>query len=289
MAQVVPTEEEPAGTVAAPAAVVAIGTAGTSKETLATDATRASECSPMPQTESAIFTDGGTAASGLPSMQGSLSPPETHQAPLLSSTLVHGEATSTATSEKNGHDEGVSSREVVGEKPAGEVVTAESSADNNDGTSEGRVVPNRPSQEPSSSTNEQPHPGESTLDLESSDDDEEEEIEIQNNTPGILAGRRGTCRFPMVGKEKRNVGGKEKVEIPQAMFMGHPVGSPSADFLERQQHRDNDVKVRKEEIADKLITILQHNPVISGGAPLPDIDVLFPVEGPDPENGDILL
>lgn len=75
-----------------------------------------------------------------------------------------------------------------------------------------------------------------------------------------------------------SAGGKKKkapFRVPQTMYMGHPVGSPAAEFLERQQHRLAEVKTRREEVAGLLELVMDHNPK-STGSSLPDIDAVFP-------------
>lgn len=68
---------------------------------------------------------------------------------------------------------------------------------------------------------------------------------------------------------------KAPFHVPQAMYMGHPVGSPAAEFLEGQQHRLAQVKTRREEVAELLKLVMEHNPKISGSG-LPDVDEVFP-------------
>eukprot|EP00752_Nemacystus_decipiens_P002842 g2648.t1 len=75
-----------------------------------------------------------------------------------------------------------------------------------------------------------------------------------------------------------STGGKKKkapFRVPQTMFQGHPVGSPAAEFLERQHHRLAEIRARREEVAGLLELVMEHNPK-STGSSLPDIDAVFP-------------
>lgn len=95
--------------------------------------------------------------------------------------------------------------------------------------------------------------------------------------------RRGTRRFVRqdtgigIGDGVLGGGGKKKrpFRVPQTMYMGHPLGSPAAEFLERQQHRLAEVKTRREIVAARVGLVMDHNPLATGSG-LPDIDEVFP-------------
>lgn len=112
---------------------------------------------------------------------------------------------------------------------------------------------------------------------------------------GTIFARRGTRRFVRQGtgismadgvspedKKKK----KAPFHVPLTMYMGHPVGSMAAEFLERQKHRLVDVKNRREEVAGLLELVVDHNPR-NTGSDVPDIDKVFPDKrGRDNSQGD---
>ena len=99
---------------------------------------------------------------------------------------------------------------------------------------------------------------------------------VRQNTGIGVAGGAST------GRRKK----KAPFRVPQMMFMGHPVGSPAAEFLERQQHRLAEIKTRREEVAGLLELVMEHNPKTTGSS-LPDIDAVFPDKwGREPSQGD---
>lgn len=112
--------------------------------------------------------------------------------------------------------------------------------------------------------------------------DSSEEGTYKLPSSGILSGRRDTRRFTAMPGSPGKARGRV-VEIQPSMFMGHPVGSAAADFLERQKLREHDVKLRKKEIVSLLQSVMENDPA------LPDVDKLFPAEDTDPEHEDRLL
>lgn len=113
---------------------------------------------------------------------------------------------------------------------------------------------------------------------------EEENGEVSEGPPRLARKNTGVARkfvrqntgigdgaLTAVGTEKK----KALFRVPQTMYMGHPVGSPAAEFLERQQHRLAEIKTRREEVAGLLELVMEHNPK-STGSSLPDIDEVFP-------------
>ncbi|CAB1100741.1 unnamed protein product [Ectocarpus sp. CCAP 1310/34] len=112
---------------------------------------------------------------------------------------------------------------------------------------------------------------------------------------GTTFARRGTRRFVRQGTgismaDGVSPEGKKKKKapfhVPPTMYMGHPVGSMAAEFLERQKHRLVDVKNRREEVAGLLKLVVDHNPR-NTGSDAPDIDKVFPDKrGRDNSQGD---
>lgn len=117
--------------------------------------------------------------------------------------------------------------------------------------------------------------------------EEEQEEEEEGEPEPVVAnfGRRGTRKFVRQDTKGGGFGngmlggeGKDKkapFHVPQTMYMGHPVGSPAAEFVERQQHRLAQVKTRREEVAGLLKLVMDHNPKSSGSG-LPNVDAVFP-------------
>lgn len=131
-----------------------------------------------------------------------------------------------------------------------------------------------------------PGPGPATHTEQEDNDREEREEEAEKDAEPAVADfvRRGTRKFVRqntgigAGDGMLGSGGKKKkapFQVPQTMYMGHPVGSPAAEFLERQQHRLAQVKARREEVSGLLKLVMEHNPKRSG-SDLPDIDEVFP-------------
>lgn len=122
-----------------------------------------------------------------------------------------------------------------------------------------------------------------------------EESENDSKTPVSLVARRGTRRYVPrslndAGADSDRLSGSGKrapFRVPQTMFMGHPVGSMAAEFLERQEHRMKHVKTRRDEVGLLMNLVTNHDP--QSGSPLPDIDVVFPVDGSDHAQGDWYL
>lgn len=117
--------------------------------------------------------------------------------------------------------------------------------------------------------------------VEVTEENEEEESELAG--PRFVRQNTGVTR-KLVRQNTGIIGGgvlaggkKKKAPffVPQTMYMGHPVGSPAAEFLERQQHRLAEIKTRREEVAELLELVMEHNPK-STGSVLPDIDAVFP-------------
>lgn len=118
-------------------------------------------------------------------------------------------------------------------------------------------------------------------------EEEQEEFdgEEESEEPvGATFARRGTRRFVRQGtgiimaddvSPEDNKKKKAPFHVPQTMYMGHPVGSTAAEFLERHKHRLVDVKNRREEVAGLLKLVVDHNPRNSG-SDIPDIDKVFP-------------
>lgn len=116
-------------------------------------------------------------------------------------------------------------------------------------------------------------------DLGEGEDDDDDQLKDTS----VAFARRGTRRFVRqdtgigVGDGVLCGGGKKKrpFRVPQTMYMGHPLGSPAAEFLERQHHRLADVKTRREVVARRVGLVMEHNPLATGSG-LPDIDEVFP-------------
>lgn len=115
--------------------------------------------------------------------------------------------------------------------------------------------------------------------VQQAEDFEEEDSELAprmaRQTTG--AGRKLARQNTGIGGGALTGGKKKKAPfcVPQTMYMGHPVGSPAAEFLERQQHRLVDVKTRRQEVAGLLELVMEHNPKNTESA-MPDIDKVFP-------------
>lgn len=75
------------------------------------------------------------------------------------------------------------------------------------------------------------------------------------------------------------------LKVPQTMFMGHPVGSTAAEFLERQKHRVQDIRSQQEKSSRLMKLVMEHS-AASSGSPLPDVDVVFPDDRSDRDQGD---
>lgn len=111
---------------------------------------------------------------------------------------------------------------------------------------------------------------------------EEEESELSN--PRFVRQNTGVARKfvrqntgigPDDGVKTDGKKNKAPFRVPQTLYMGHPVGSPAAEFLERQQHRLTEIKTRRQQVAGLLELVVEHNPKSTGSA-LPDIDAVFP-------------
>eukprot|EP00903_Cladosiphon_okamuranus_P014322 g13301.t1 len=114
--------------------------------------------------------------------------------------------------------------------------------------------------------------------------EEENDEEVSEGPPrparqNTGVGRKFVRQNTGIGDGPLTPGGNKKKKapfhVPQTMYMGHPVGSPAAEFLERQQHRVGEIKTRREEVAGLLKLVMEHNPN-STGSGLPDIDEVFP-------------
>lgn len=123
----------------------------------------------------------------------------------------------------------------------------------------------------------------------------EETEEGDSEPPGAAFARRGTQKFVSRPSPERGVSdgemasssGKEApFRVPQTMYMGHPVGTQAAEFLERHTHRVRDVKTTRKKVSSMLKSVMDHDPISSGSA-LPDIDSLFPVKGSEHDQGDV--
>ena len=129
-------------------------------------------------------------------------------------------------------------------------------------------------------------PSNNTLDTEEYD---EEEFKPAAGGGAVFA-RRGTGRFmPRSSSDKANdkLASEQRpsFHVPPAMFMGHPVGSLSAEFLERHERRVKEATIRRESVSELLKLVMNHDPV-SSGSPMPDIDVVFPDYHSDQNEGD---
>eukprot|EP00904_Undaria_pinnatifida_P001578 jgi/Undpi1/11420/HiC_scaffold_30.g13717.m1 len=107
---------------------------------------------------------------------------------------------------------------------------------------------------------------------------------------GAVFARRGTRRFiPRSSQDNaNNKPASEKrpsFHAPPAMYMGHPVGSPAAEFLERHERRVKEAAVRRVSVSELLKLVMNHDPV-SSGSPMPDVDVVFPDYHSDQNEGD---
>lgn len=128
--------------------------------------------------------------------------------------------------------------------------------------------------------------------MEAAEENEEEDSElglprlVRNNT-GIA--RKFVRQNTGIGTQGGASAGRKKkasFRVPQTMYMGHPVGSPAAEFMERQQHRLAEIKTRRQEVAGLLELVMEHNPN-STGSVLPDIDAVFPDQrGREKSQGD---
>jgi len=127
-----------------------------------------------------------------------------------------------------------------------------------------------------------------TMAEEAEEEDDEEDSEFagvrlvrQQTGAGVGRARRKLDRQNTgVGGADglRRSGGKKKkapFQVPQTMYMGHPLGSAAADFLERQHHRISEVKTRRDEVAGMVKLVMEHKPK-GGGSALPDVDAVFP-------------
>ena len=126
-----------------------------------------------------------------------------------------------------------------------------------------------------------------TLDTEEYDEDEE--FEPAGGVGAVFA-RRGTRRFvprPSPDKGSNTLASEKRPSFraPPAMSMGHPVGSLSAEFLERHERRVKEAAIRRESVSELLKLVMNHDPV-SSGSPMPDIDVVFPDYHSDQNEGD---
>ncbi|CAM9931303.1 unnamed protein product [Ectocarpus fasciculatus] len=133
--------------------------------------------------------------------------------------------------------------------------------------------------------NGQNNKGDGAVEVPEEEEQEEFDGEDESEEPvGASFARRGTRRFVRQGtgismadgvspddKKKK----KAPFHVPQTMYMGHPVGSMAAEFLERHRHRLVDVKNRREEVAGLLELVVDHNPR-NTGSEIPDIDKVFP-------------
>lgn len=70
-------------------------------------------------------------------------------------------------------------------------------------------------------------------------------------------------------------------------YKSHPVGSASAEFLERQAQRQEALTSMQEEVKRKLKLVMEHDPATTGSL-LPDIDNVFPLQNSSLD-GDLLL
>lgn len=131
---------------------------------------------------------------------------------------------------------------------------------------------------------------------EPSDDQSQEDDEEESEPRGFQAiARRGTRRFiPRHSQGSRDDGGgasstinrkRAPFRVPQTMFMGHPVGSTAAQFLERQKHRVQDVTSKREKASCLMKLVMEHSAAATG-SPLPDIDIVFPDDRSDHDQGD---
>lgn len=115
------------------------------------------------------------------------------------------------------------------------------------------------------------------------EEEEENEEEDSGLAPRLVRQNTGVTRKFLrqnTGVDGRALAGNGKKKkapfrAPQTMYMGHPVGSPAAEFLERQQRRLAEIRTRREEVAGLLALVTDHNPKTSGSS-LPDIDAVFP-------------
>lgn len=132
---------------------------------------------------------------------------------------------------------------------------------------------------------------------EPSGDQSQEDDENESEPRGFQSiARRGTRRFiPRHSQGSGDDGGgassttfnrkRAPLRVPQTMFMGHPVGSTAAQFLERQKHRVQDVTGKREK-ASRLMKLVMEHSAAATGSPLPDIDVVFPDDRSDHDQGD---
>lgn len=119
--------------------------------------------------------------------------------------------------------------------------------------------------------------------------DEEEEFEPAGGGGAVFA-RRGTRRYvprPSSdrGNDKLASEKRPSFRAPPVMSMGHPVGSLSAEFLERHERRVKEATIRRESVSELLKLVMNHDPV-SSGSPMPDVDVVFPDYRSDQNEGD---
>lgn len=130
-------------------------------------------------------------------------------------------------------------------------------------------------------------PSNNTLDTDECD--EEEEFNPAGGGGAVFA-RRGTRRFvprssPDEDNDKLASERRPSFRAPPAMYMGHPVGSLSAEFLERHERRVREATIRRESVSELLKLVMNHDPV-SSGSPMPDVDVVFPDYHSDQNEGD---
>lgn len=125
--------------------------------------------------------------------------------------------------------------------------------------------------------------------LDTDECDEEEDFNPAGGGGAVFV-RRGTRRFvprssPDEGNDKLASERRPSFRAPPAMYMGHPVGSLSAEFLERHERRVREATIRRESVSELLKLVMNHDPV-SSGSPMPDVDVVFPDYHSDQNEGD---
>lgn len=116
----------------------------------------------------------------------------------------------------------------------------------------------------------------------------------ESEPPGAPFSRRGTrmvirqsstadgMTTGVIGKKS---GKRDPFVVPQTMFMGHPLGSTAAEFLERHKYRVQEIRAKREDVDAVMKLVMDHDPA-SSGSPLPDIDAVFPDNRSDGDQGD---